>query len=90
MRFNPKLANEFLEARGIPYRWSTWSPGDGVTRYRLGTAYRYDMEHAFRDTADSYDGCKPILTVLGSQAALDAQRAFLVGFTLARTGDTSV
>lgn len=57
-------------ARQLGIHVSTWSPGDGVTRYRF-----------FRGTAD-YFGDYAIYTALGAKEA----RVFLAGFAAGSAG----
>jgi len=50
---------------------TTWSPGDGLTRYRLGRSYD-GLHH-------DYDGDRALCTALGAAAAVAMLKGFIAG-----------
>lgn len=67
-----KLAAHIAQRTSNRVALTTWSPGDGVTRYRLGIM---DSAATFHD----YFGDRALTTANGRSAALAMCRAFLDG-----------
>jgi hypothetical protein len=69
-----KLAAYIEKATGGGVALTTYSPGDGVTRYRLGTSYD--------GLAHDYFGDRALVTALGAAEAYVMLRAYCAGASL--------
>ena len=66
-----KLAAYVEKATGGAVAMTTWAPGDGIRRYRLGTSYD-GLHH-------DYDGDDALVTAMGVQEAYVMLLAYIAG-----------
>lgn len=82
-------------ARECGLRLSTYSPGDGVTRYRFAAPEDQRISERVSDTAQTvasarevlasnYFACSAIATVLGRKAAAEWLSAYSIGYQRGR------
>lgn len=84
-RTEVKQLGEYLADRtGHVYGLTTYSPGDGVTRYRIGRGYPVDTPHLAPGYLHDYFGDYSVCTALGAAEALVMLRAFHAGLDAKR------
>ena len=80
-----KKLGAFIEERtGGVVGLTTYSPGDGVTRYRLGVGYKVDTPNLAPGILHDYFGDRSLVTALGAAEALVMCRAFIEGLDAPR------
>ncbi len=73
------LARHINERTNRRIALTTYSPGDGVTRYRLGIGHRIDTPNLAPGYLHDYFGDRALCTALGRKEACLMLRAFLDG-----------
>jgi hypothetical protein len=74
-----KLGKHLEEVTDCVYGLTTYSPGDGVTYYKIGTGYKVDTPNLAPGVLHDYFGDRTIVTAHGPAEALVMLRAFLAG-----------